>query len=76
MPHCARTTRADDPVIEWPDEGWICAPHWRLVPAKMKAVKRRARRALSEWSDAAAVSRFVRISKRCTRAAIELAAGI
>lgn len=77
IPFCRRTTKADDPVIEWPDDGWICGNHWRSVPTRMKAIKRRARRRLRRHpDDPAAIAAFARISARCTRAALDAAAGI
>lgn len=77
VPHCRRTTKADDPVIEWPDDSWICADHWRSVPRKFKNVKRRCRRALRRNPASIDLQvRFIRISKRCSRAAIEGAVGI
>jgi hypothetical protein len=86
IPFCRCTTRAGDPAIEWPDDAWICSKHWRQVPAKFKAVKRRARRALRAagaldehgryCGQLAPLRRFKLISARCTRAAIEAAVGI
>ena len=78
VPHCRRTTRADNPIVEWPDTGWICGDHWRGVPRRMKAVKRRARRALRSSDDTVGLNmiRFMRISARCTRCAVERAVGI
>lgn len=76
VPHCRRTTRADDPVIEWPDTGFICSGHWRLVPPNMKAVKRRARIALRRDDRPETFNRFCRVSARCTRAALDRAGGL
>lgn len=72
VPHCRRTARIDAANIEWPDNVWICAKHWAAAPKSMKAVKRRLRRALNaDPFNGALVRRFVRISKRITREAIE-----
>lgn len=76
VPFCKRTTtarRAAD-IVEWPDDLWICSKHWRDVPLKFKQVKRRARRALRK--NAEAVARFARVSRRCTRAAMDAAMGL
>lgn len=74
VPHCKRTTRRNNPAVVWPDNAWICAEHWQAAAPIMRRVKARARRLLRK--DEAMLSRFLRISSRCTRAAIERAMGI
>lgn len=39
IPFCRRTTKAEYGFHEW-----ICGPHWRMVPARLKARRRLARR--------------------------------
>lgn len=82
VPFCRRTTGRPE-AVEWPDDVWICGPHWKAVPAEMKAVKRRARAALRRYQatpntpvDGPPLRRYLRVGCRVTRAAIEIAAGI
>lgn len=55
---------------------WVCERHWRTVPARLKALKRKARRELRK----AATMRFARIDARiwkwCKAAAIEAETGL
>lgn len=77
VPFCRRTTRSDNPSVEWPDDAWICGPHYRAVPAIDKVVRRRARRALRRTpDDAQALARYLRLSRRVTRKALEAAGGL
>lgn len=50
VPFCNRTRgqrKGEDPIRE--GEEWICHEHWRAVPRKMKAFKRRAK---AKWKRA------------------------
>lgn len=79
VPFCRRTVSARRfaEIVEPPDDCWICGSHWSAVPARAKAVKRRSKRALRQApDDPVALLRFLRISRRCTRMAIERGAGL
>lgn len=72
VPFCRRTIAADAAAFEPPDNVWICARHYAAVPKKMKAVRRRARKALrAAPDDPRAIARYLRLSRRLTRYAIE-----
>ncbi|MGO1078317.1 hypothetical protein [Inquilinus sp. CA228] len=45
VPFCRRTrgVRSGEPPIR-PGEEWVCGPHWKLVPGRLKASRRRAKR--------------------------------
>jgi len=74
VPHCGRTTRR---AVEPPDNVWICSVHWREVPRAWKAVKRRARAALRRRpDDPGARRRYLRLSRRVTRLAVERGLGL
>lgn len=45
VPFCRRTTKGEETPFEW-----VCSDHWRAVPRKMKAFKRRAK---AKWKRAA-----------------------
>ncbi|PPE77121.1 hypothetical protein C3941_25360 [Kaistia algarum] len=71
VPFCRRT-RGDHKGEEPMQSGaeWICGEHWRAVPRRLKAIRRRAWRL---GKDGAALARLWRA---CKRAAIEAAGGI
>ena len=76
VPFCERTRKDDGKFSEW-----LCAEHWRVVPADLKAAKRRVERDIRSlrrrglWRvDAFESNRDV--WTRCKAAAIEAAGGL
>lgn len=69
MPICRRTTPK-------PFHEWICSQHWKNVPKKWKAVKRRTEKRARQEQTEEAWDAYLRIWARCRRYAIEAAFGL
>lgn len=58
VPGCRRTYHNREGF-----DGWVCADHWRLAPAKMKrqrtAAKRRGKHRLANWLWARCVTEII-----------------
>lgn len=65
VPFCNHKRKCEDPHSEW-----ICGEHWRLVPRRLKRLKRRAK----AKHKPEAVQWF--IWRMCKKTAIERAGGI
>lgn len=72
VPHCGKTTPADRAG----GTEWLCADHWKLVPARWKSTLRISARRYQKHQ----TSRYWRMNnrawRRCVKRAIEVAAGI
>lgn len=82
VPFCRRTKAAksevielDVAVIDLADE-WICATHWRAVPARLRRLHSAAKRRLRRRRTVRFALVVSRIWDKCQRAAIEAAGGI
>lgn len=77
VPGCRRTRgrHKGEPPIE-PGMEWICGPHWKLVPRRIKAIRQRAARRAKRLGTHNSYMALNRLWRRCVMAAIERAAGI
>lgn len=75
VPFCRRTKATEQLAARGHDE-WICADHWRAVPAGLRHLKAAISRRMRRSPTHARAHALARVWGQCKRAAIEAAGGL